>query len=91
MRTQAKYSPYAGLLNHSHPSMYFLTFNRSVWRLREEPQFLGDGRSSNARAYLPESEVLPLLSDDMLEQVMQGSQTREEYERERGMPPMDTY
>ncbi len=90
--TASTYSPYRGLLNHSYPSLYYLTFNKSVWRLPEEPQFIGDGRvSTEGRPYRPSAEVLPTLVSGALEQVMQGSRIREAYERERGMVPMDEY
>ncbi len=90
--TGSTYSPYRGLLNHSYPSLYYLTFNRSVWRLPEESQFIGDGRvSTEGRPYRSSEEVLPQLTPDMLDLVMQGSRIREAYELERGMKPREEY
>lgn len=90
--TASTYSPYRGLLNHSYPSLYYLTFNRSVWRLSEEPTFIGDGRiSTEGRPYRPSTEVLPTLTQEMLDQVMQGSRIREAYELEKGMKPREDY
>lgn len=90
--TGSSYSPYRGLLNHSYPSLYFLTFNRSVWRLPEEPQFIGDSRVDIAgRPYRPSSEVLPKLAPGMLEKVMQGSKIRIEEETAKGIIPREEY
>ena len=90
--TASTYSPYRGLLNHSYPSLYYLTFNRSVWRLPAEFQCIGDGRVSiEGRPYRPDSEVLPALSPETLDQVMQGSRIREAYELAKGMKPREDY
>jgi hypothetical protein len=74
MRARARggdfsYSGLYGLLMRSNPSICYLTFNRSVWRLREEPDFLGNSRSS--RPMLKKTdEALIGLDAQTIERVM---------------------
>lgn len=81
----AAYSSLYGLLMRSYPSLYYLTFNRSVWRLDESPNFLGQYRPpAGGSPYRLESEVLAELTPDMLKNVMSAQKTREERERAAG-------
>jgi hypothetical protein len=79
---EATYSYFSGLLTHSYPSVYYLTCNKSVWRLPEAPDFVGDGTAPDVSlAYRPAAEVLPRMTPGVLEQVMNGSRIREDFER----------
>ncbi len=70
------------LLNRSYPSIGFLTFNKSVWRLSERPHFLGSRRAGpQEMVYKSADEILTILSSEELERVMQGGRIREEARR----------
>lgn len=62
----------------THPSIYFLPFNASVWRLPEKLSMLGSRPSEKDSAYRTADEVLPLLSGSELELVMKSGVIREE-------------
>src|SRR3989344_376590 len=82
--TLSSYSLVYGLLMRTHPALYFLTFNRSVWRLPEQPQFLGERwKASIESPYVPESEVHSI-SDDDLARVMSAQALREQREHAAG-------
>jgi hypothetical protein len=83
--TLSSYSLLYGVLMRTHPALYYLTFNQSVWRLPERPTLLGE-RWENAQhsPYELEAEVFKL-SDDDLKKVMSAQALREEREREAGL------
>ena len=73
------------LLHRAYPGIYFLTFNKSVWRLEERPDFLGSRRAGPEEfVYKSADEILAILTPDELELVMQGGRTRERVRRESG-------
>jgi hypothetical protein len=65
-----------GLIMRSNPSLLFLPFNRSVWRLPEQPNFLGTKFDGTRSPYKRAREVLPALSDEALTLVMDGGYIR---------------
>jgi hypothetical protein len=65
----------------SNPSIYFLPFNRSVWRLAEAPNFLGSGRvrpEDIVFVYEQADKVIKEISKEELELTIQGGRIREE-------------
>ncbi len=73
------------LLMRSFPSIYYMTFNQSVWRLPESPSFLGDGFESIYESlYLSEAEARTALTPDVLAKVMSAQRIREERGRREG-------
>ncbi len=84
-RELGPYSLLFGLLIHSHPSVYFLPFNRSVWRLPEQPNFLGAERiSKKDQLYLTEEAVIADTTPEELELIMQGGRIRKEAREKEG-------
>ncbi|MFA7309446.1 MAG: hypothetical protein WC050_00940 [Candidatus Paceibacterota bacterium] len=80
------YSFLYGLLMRSHPSVYYLPFNRSVWRLPEPLDILGDRRLPKEKVrYRPLRDVLPVIGEDVLGTVMQGARLRSEARRKKGI------
>jgi hypothetical protein len=74
-----------GLLIRSHPSIYYMSFNRSVWRLKEQPNFLGSGQVPQSTVlYRPLEEVRSHLSVGELALVMRGGRIREEARKSKG-------
>jgi hypothetical protein len=72
------YSHLDTLLIRTHPSVFYLPFNASVWRLEEMPNFLGTKRVSGEAKYKTYEEIEATLPEGMLEQIMQGGRIREE-------------
>ncbi len=73
------------LLNKSYPSMYFLTFNGSVWRLPKRPDFLGSARvRSKETTFLSADDIVEILTPEEIELVMKSGRVREEVRREKG-------
>jgi len=72
--------PWHWLLKRSHPSLYYLPFNASIWRLAEEPDFgaLKPRIPLSQWAHRPADEVLPTLTDEQLQLVMKSGRIREE-------------
>lgn len=68
------------LLIRTHPSLFYLPFNASVWRLPELPQFLGHRRDGEPK-YKTLDTIEDKLSEGMLELIMQGGRIREEARR----------
>jgi hypothetical protein len=66
----------------TNPSLFYVTFNKSVWRLAREPVFVGSGRSTHGSVYKTLPQVRPELSDDMFITVMKGAQIRQQVWRE---------
>ena len=67
------------LLYRTHPSIYYLPFNASVWRIDDRPDFLGSGRAKREEIpYLPADVVLPGLTPEGISLMMQGGRIREE-------------
>lgn len=65
------------LIGRSYPSLYFLPFNRSVWRLMEKPNFLGT-YSGNKSVYVSRSELPKWLKKDDLKKIFHGGRIRAE-------------
>jgi hypothetical protein len=85
--TLGSYSLLYGLLMRTHPALYYLSFNKSVWRLYESPEFLGERwNTSSSSPYEPESQVLSKVSREDLVRVMSAQALREERERASGWP-----
>lgn len=77
---RAKYSLLFGLLMHGHAGLYFLPFNRSIWRIGETMPLRGD-----ARAKAPYENALDLrLSDNELERVIGAARIRDELRKKAG-------
>ncbi|MES2202712.1 MAG: hypothetical protein V4474_00040 [Patescibacteria group bacterium] len=75
---------YYSLLYRTHPSIYFMPFNRSIWRIPEAPHFLGSDRvGAQQRMYVSAETVLKNTTPEEFERVMQGGRLREELRRAR--------
>lgn len=83
-RVSRKYSLFYDLLTRSFPSVYYLSFNQSVWRLDQEPQFLGDGFRAPDPSLRLSDEAIKLLAPDVLRAVMGAARLREERGRAAG-------
>lgn len=59
----------------AYPTLYFLSFNESVWRLRKDPLLKGT-RFGAASHYKPYKEVKGKVSLDVLKEVVSASTTR---------------
>lgn len=80
-----RYSLAYDFLTRTHPSVFFLPFNRSVWRLPDRPQFLGERHEAiDPKKRLSEAQQEELLTDDVLQTVMVASKLREERGRAQG-------
>lgn len=66
----------------TNPSLFYMTFNKSIWRLAHEPVFVGSGRSERGSVYLTLPQVRTELSDEMFLTVMRGAQIRQEVWKE---------
>ena len=74
------------LFTNTYPSLLFLTFNGSVWRLPRKPEFLGSSRAKpEERIFQSADMVLPLLSEHEVELVMKGGRIREEARKAAGI------
>ena len=81
----ASYSLLYGLLARSHPSIMYLPFNKSVWRLDTPLNSLGSGRVPDSeQLYRRAAEIVPQLSRETLELIMRAGHIREELRRARG-------
>lgn len=79
------YSLLYGLLMRTHPALYYLTFNKSVWRISNPTELLGESwRAEPTSPYVSEVELRETLSDDALVAVMSAQVLREERERAAG-------
>jgi hypothetical protein len=79
------YSMLYDLLSRSFPSVAYLTFNKSVWRLKEPAQFLGDGFAGiDPAKQLSEKEAQAKLTPEILTKVMSVQRLREERGRAGG-------
>jgi hypothetical protein len=80
------YSFLFGLLVRSQPSINFMIFNESVWRLKEKPDILGESRTPFADLlYRPSREIVPNLDHKTLELIMRAAIIREEARRAEGI------
>ena len=65
------------LLFRTHPSIYYLPFNKSVWRLGEKVNFLGSGRAEPEQILYKSADVLlKELTSEEIERVMHGGRIR---------------
>lgn len=72
-------------LMRTYPSLFYLTFNKSVWRLDEDINFSGSKKvPSKEMQYQRDPDVLPLLSENELGLIMRGGRIREEARRAAG-------
>ena len=84
----AGFSLLYGLLVRSYPSIYYLPFNQSVWRLKELPNFLGSARiSKNDQLYRTEDAIAADTTPEEMELIMQGIRIRKEAREEEGLTP----
>ena len=60
------YSLALALFAHTHPSIVFMPFNASVWRLPEKADFRGSGRFNTLKegVYVPMDEVYAQLTEN---------------------------
>lgn len=65
------------LIGRSYPSLYYLPFNRSVWRLREKPNFLGIP-SRQPAFYLTFNQLPSTLTKKDLQKIFEGGRIRTE-------------
>ncbi len=81
----AGYSLGRALFLHSAPSIYFLPFNSSVWRLSEKVDFLGGRRYEEDKGiYESLEKVVPELEDDTLRAIVRGGLLRQQVWKEKG-------
>ena len=59
----------------AYPSLYYLPFNRSVWRLKETPNFAGS-RFGKSSYYKTLEEITPKVSPSQLEEIFMGGRIR---------------
>ena len=87
-----EYSLLFGLLMMSQPSIYYLPFNRSVWRLEEQPNFLGSARvNQKDQLDVTEETVIADTTPEEMEVIMQGVRIRDEERGKEGLiPPITT-
>jgi hypothetical protein len=71
-------SPLFLLISRSYPSLFYLPFNRSVWRKKEKLVFLGGRFATKESPYKTYQDVRPDVSDEMLEKIFQGTSIRSE-------------
>jgi hypothetical protein len=65
------------LLIRTLPSIYFLPFNASVWRLSETPNFLGT-KDGSVMKYQRYSDIKDVLPEGMIDRIMEGTRIRAE-------------
>lgn len=83
--TARSYSMLYDLLTRSYPGLYYLPFNKSVWRLREAPALIGDSfQAPRAGKMLEEERARTLLTPSVLKTVMSAARIREERGRSEG-------
>lgn len=86
--TNNRYSLLYDLLTRSYPSVYYLPFNASVWRLPEEPELIGDGfESPPADKFLSEERMHTELTPEVLKKTMRVAKLREERGKQAGWLP----
>lgn len=87
--TSERYSLVYDLLTRTYPSAYYMPFNRSVWRLNEEPPLIGDGfQVPNNDRFLSDERMQKELTPDMIAKVMGVAKLREERGQAAGWLPM---
>ncbi len=73
------------VLMRTHPSIYYLPFNESVWRIAEKPNFLGSGRvKPEGILYRSADAILEDTTAEQLELIMQSGRIREEARKAAG-------
>ncbi len=86
-----EYSLLFGLLMRSHPSVFFLPFNRSIWRLEKQPDFLGSEHIDvKDRPYLTDDVVIADTTPEEMDLIMQGGRIRKEAREQEGFIPSAT-
>ena len=87
-KTSASYSMLYDLLTRSFPGVYYLPFNRSVWRLQERPLLLGERFvPPDTSKFLSEEQAREKITPEVLAVVMSASRLREERGRKAGWLP----
>ncbi len=80
-----RYSFAASLFAHSNPSMYFMPFNGSVWRLSDMPRFAGSSRTPPEQLVHDDIELhYEKLSRELLREMIFGGMNRVKAWREQG-------
>jgi hypothetical protein len=73
------------LLMRTHPGIFYLPFNGSVWRIPERPNLLGVGKAPEAQnPYVSEEKVLTEADATELQRIFDGAHIREEYWKTKG-------
>ena len=73
------------MLFYSVPSIMYMPFNQSVWRIKEQPNFLGSGKKPIAdMLYRPLDEVRAQVDDAMFGRIMEGGSIRRDAWKELG-------
>lgn len=80
-----EYSKVYGFLTQANPSIYFLPFNLSVWRLDESINFLCTRAPLEDQLYKTWDMVSSQLDDETLERVLQAPDIREADRKRRGL------
>ena len=66
------------LVGRSHASLYYLSFNRSVWRIPEKPFFPGTQFGSAKSSHVEFEAIRSSVTPQMLETIFQGAKIRRE-------------
>jgi hypothetical protein len=83
-----RYSMMYDLLTRSYPSVYYLPFNASVWRLPEKLDLLGDGfQAPPPDKFLSDERMKKELTPEVLKKVMGVARLREERGKAAGWLP----
>jgi hypothetical protein len=85
--TATHYSLFYDLLTRTYPSVYYMPFNGSVWRILEEPPLRGDGFETPPEDKFLSEERVHELSHDVIARVFGVAKLREERGRAAGWLP----
>lgn len=69
----------------SFPSLYYLTFNHSVWRMEHRPDFSGSRFANQAAVHKTYHEIKHLLTPDLLKKIFEGYRYRAEDWKKEGI------
>lgn len=69
----------------SFPSLYYLTFNRSIWRVPRRPDFSGGRFTNKAAVHKTYNEIKHLLTPDLLQKIFEGYRYRAEDWKKEGI------
>lgn len=69
----------------SFPSLYYLTFNRSVWRMDRRPNFNGSRFTNTATVHKTYDEIADQLTPEILREIFEGYRYRAEDWKKAGI------